>query len=125
MQKLSAFLKPQANITDRDAASGLKALIYDGVCFQTMLVLTSGAFLTACIIGVYALATLSKVRETGEKLAKDVCSELMVEISQGIRTMSTVMGLKFLFRVPSHPKKIQIYSPQQMGTMNTSKQLRL
>lgn len=64
-------------------------------------------FLIACIIGVYALGMLSKVKEPGEKLTKDVYSELMIEIGQGLRTISTVMGLKFLFRPPRNGTSVK------------------
>lgn len=81
-------------------------------------------FLVACVIGIYAIGTLSKVREPGEKLARDVYSELMVEISQGLRTMSTVVGLKFLFKAPNHARSVQLQASQQMIPITPSNQLR-
>ncbi|MEI6055221.1 MAG: MFS transporter [Lentisphaerota bacterium] len=57
-------------------------------------------FLISCVLGIYALSLLSKVKETGEKLTRDVYPELMIEIGQGLRSISTVMGLKFLFKPP-------------------------
>ena len=47
MTKLLASMMPQKNISANDVSRGLNALVYDGVCFQSMLAPTSGAFLTA------------------------------------------------------------------------------
>ena len=65
-------------------------------------------FLIACITEAYTLGTLSNVKEPGEKLAKDVYSELMVEINHELKTMSTVMGLKFIFKSPKHNRKVPV-----------------
>jgi MFS family permease len=57
-------------------------------------------FLAAFVLGLYSLHRLLAVKEEGEAKDKVVIQELLTEMRQGVRNISTAAGMKYLFAVP-------------------------
>ncbi len=45
--RILTWIHPQDSVNEAEVHKGLQMLLYDGICFQIMSVLTSGAFLVA------------------------------------------------------------------------------
>ncbi len=61
-------------------------------------------FLISCAVAIYALTILSKLKESGEKNTRQVYPELMFEIGQGLRSVSSVANLRILLKRPKLKK---------------------
>jgi len=61
-------------------------------------------FLISCGVAIYAVTILSKLKESGEKNPKGIYPELMFEIGQGLRSVSSVVNLRVLLKRPKTKK---------------------